>query len=92
MTPGKFETAWTFVYTDGYGKFAGAQRLSDLLYALETAAKPADPPKDEPKPAGKGGKPPQPPQKTPADPAQPTRPAKAVRTKVARPVGSTATK
>ena len=93
MSPGKFETAWTFVYTDGYGKFAGAQKLSELLAALKNAAAPSDPPKEEKKPAGKGGAPPNPATTTPTNPAGApnTRPAAEVRargtrTKVAAPV------
>jgi hypothetical protein len=29
--PGKFETSWTFAYTDGYGKFGGAQSMSSVV-------------------------------------------------------------
>ena len=26
--PGKFDTSWTFAFTDGYGKFAGAPTIA----------------------------------------------------------------
>lgn len=29
--PGKFDTSWTFIFTDGYGKFAGAPTISSGL-------------------------------------------------------------
>ena len=31
ITPGKFETAWTMGYSDAYGRFIGAQNISDLI-------------------------------------------------------------
>jgi hypothetical protein len=35
FAPGKFETSWTFQYTDGYGKFYGAPSLKDLFKGLD---------------------------------------------------------
>lgn len=38
FSPGKFETAWTFLYTDGYGKLHGAPSLEQFSKILEKAA------------------------------------------------------
>jgi len=35
--PGKFETSWTFAYTDGYGKFFGAPNIKELLKNVDDA-------------------------------------------------------
>lgn len=32
--PGKFETSWTMSYSDAYGRFVGAQNISDLISDL----------------------------------------------------------
>jgi hypothetical protein len=40
LTPGKFETAMTFVFTDGYGKFFGAGGLGTILQELKDAVAP----------------------------------------------------
>jgi len=34
ISPGKFDTSWTFSYVDGYGKFFGAANLKDVLTEL----------------------------------------------------------
>ena len=34
FSPGKFETAWTFLYTDGYGKLHGAPSVKDFFEKL----------------------------------------------------------
>lgn len=31
ITPGKFDTNWTFIFTDGYSRFAGAQVFSEAV-------------------------------------------------------------
>ena len=51
ISPGKFETSWTFAYADAYGKFFGAPKLSDYINTEITVPKPA--PVGAPKPAGK---------------------------------------
>lgn len=38
FSPGKFETNWTFVYTDGYGKYYGAANIPTVLKDLTTRA------------------------------------------------------
>lgn len=30
MAPGKFDSSWTFIYTDGYGKFGGAPTVASI--------------------------------------------------------------
>jgi len=45
FTPGKFETNWTFTYTDGYGRFYGAPKLEEMLkdFVSSTNERPAAP-------------------------------------------------
>lgn len=31
MSPGKFDSSWTFIYTDGYGKFGGAPAVASVF-------------------------------------------------------------
>jgi len=49
FTPGKFETNWTFTYTDGYGKFFGAHNIKDTLDKIINDAEP--PPAESSPPA-----------------------------------------
>ena len=35
FSPGKFDTNWTFVFTDGYGRFFGAAPISSMLKELQ---------------------------------------------------------
>jgi hypothetical protein len=56
LSPGKFETAWTFTYTNGYGKFFSAMKPTDFTAACRESqetpvpAIPPDPPKQPIKP------------------------------------------
>ena len=38
ITPGKFETNWTFSFTDGYGRFFGATSINDFLEKINKEA------------------------------------------------------
>lgn len=38
FSPGKFETSWTFLYTDGYGKLHGSPSLKNFAESLQKAA------------------------------------------------------
>lgn len=51
LNPGKFETSWTFAYTDGYGQFFGAETIEEHLKKITEeanaplqTAQPAKPP------------------------------------------------
>ena len=39
-SPGKFETSWTFVWADAYGRIAGASDLKDYAKTISTALQP----------------------------------------------------
>lgn len=50
ITPGRFETSWTFVYMDGYGKLFSPGSFDQLIKEANPPPPPPDPPK---KPATK---------------------------------------
>jgi hypothetical protein len=55
ITPGKFETNWTFSFTDGYGRFFGATSINNFLEKIQK-----DKPTSAETPPAANGKPPAP--------------------------------
>jgi hypothetical protein len=46
FSPGKFDTSWTFGYSDGYGKFYGAETMGDLMKQVAGSTNPGTTPTD----------------------------------------------